>query len=158
MQTEKWSEGPWHLMRTCINAGKWSKKWETSAHCLKRDKKKKISTEHNSLLLPPVYGHLATKETWPFDGSKGTSSALRLISGAWQWCLACWIWFTYRNELECPRGQLDSSCFMFLFCCCLWCMLVPLVGHFDVVLFTDNSSGCKRPPYRVYIIMYSDFA
>ena len=30
---------------------------------------KKISTVHNSLLLPPVYGHLATKETWPFDGS-----------------------------------------------------------------------------------------
>ena len=36
---------------------------------MKRDKNKKISTVHNSLLLPPVYGHLATKETWPFDGS-----------------------------------------------------------------------------------------
>lgn len=45
---------------------------------------KKRSTVHNSLLLPPVYGHLATKETWPFDGSEGTSSALRLTSGARQ--------------------------------------------------------------------------
>ena len=57
-------------------------------------------------------------------------------------------------------SQLGSSCFMFIFifCYCLWCMFVPLVGHFDVVLFTDNSSGCKRTPYRVYIIMYSNFA
>ena len=50
-------------------------------------------------------------------------------------------------------SQLGSSCFMFIFifCNCLWCMFVPLVGHFDVLLFTDNSSRCRRPPYHVII-------